>query len=217
MNKCRRRWLTKSALKWPNPSPRTGDLQVTARGRFKDGSKPKSPGRRTFMKTMAGLASLPFVGKLFKPAAKVADAAPVIQEGAKLGFENFMLLVDKIKRLGIIRGKMRKRNWVNMGSIVLYSIREYEKDKVDIIHVYSNSVLKMLEHKMNLNFNISNDNNDDEDIFTTNDTYEEQFVENIPEKQKTTNQYYNFSDSSEEENEIEYDNDIVDDQFIDDL
>lgn len=135
-----------------------------------------------------------------------------------LGNGRFNLLCnDKITRLGIIRGKMRKRNWVNMGSIVLYSIREYEKDKVDIIHVYSNSVLKMLEHKMNLNFNISNDNNDDDDIFTTNDTYEEQFVENIPEKQKTTNQYYNFSDSSEEDNEIEYDNDIVDDQFIDDL
>ena len=135
-----------------------------------------------------------------------------------LGNGRFNLLCnDKITRLGIIRGKMRKRNWVNMGSIVLYSIREYEKDKVDIIHVYSNSVLKMLEHKMNLNFNISNDNNDEDDIFTTNDTYEEQFVENIPEKQKTTNQYYNFSDSSEEENEIEYDNEVVDDQFIDDL
>ena len=134
-----------------------------------------------------------------------------------LGNGRFNLLCnDKITRLGIIRGKMRKRNWVNMGSIVLYSIREYEKDKVDIIHVYSNSVLKMLEHKMNLNFNVSNDNNDDDDIFTTNDIYEESFVENIPEKQKTTNQYYNFSDSSNEE-EIEFDNDVVDDQFIDDL
>ena len=50
---------------------------------------------------MAGLAALPFVGKFFKPAAKVVEkAAPVVQEGAKLGFENFMLLVDKIKRLG---------------------------------------------------------------------------------------------------------------------
>ena len=135
-----------------------------------------------------------------------------------LGNGRFNLLCnDKITRLGIIRGKMRKRNWVNMGSIVLYSIREYEKDKVDIIHVYSNSVLKMLEHKMNLNFNVSNDNNDDDDIFTTNDIYEESFVENIPEKQKTTNQYYNFSDSSNEEDEIEFDNDVVDDQFIDDL
>ena len=135
-----------------------------------------------------------------------------------LGNGRFSLLCnDKITRLGIIRGNMRKRNWVNMGSIVLYSIREYEKDKVDIIHVYNNNILKMLEHKMNLNFNISNEDNDDDDIFTTNNTYEEQFVENIPEKQKTTNQYYNFSDSSEDENEIEYDNEIVDDQFIDDL
>ena len=67
---------------------------------FKDGSKPKSPGRRTFIKTMAGLASLPFVGKLFKPAAKVAEAGPAIAEGVKLGFDKFMMLVDKIKRLG---------------------------------------------------------------------------------------------------------------------
>jgi len=68
---------------------------------FKDGSKPKSPGRRTFIKTMAGLASLPFVGKLFKPVAKVAEAGgPAIAEGVKLGFDKFMMLVDKIKRLG---------------------------------------------------------------------------------------------------------------------
>ena len=68
---------------------------------FKDGSKPKNPGRRTFMKTMAGLASLPFVGKLFKPAAKVAEAGgPAIAEGVKLGFDKFMMLVDRIKRLG---------------------------------------------------------------------------------------------------------------------
>jgi hypothetical protein len=38
---------------------------------FKEGT-PKSPGRRNFMKLMAGLASLPVVGKLFK-GAKVAD------------------------------------------------------------------------------------------------------------------------------------------------
>ena len=71
------------------------------RKQFKDGSKPKDPSRRTFLKGMAGLASIPFIGKFFKPAAKVVEkAAPVVQEGAKLGFENFMLLVDKIKRLG---------------------------------------------------------------------------------------------------------------------
>jgi hypothetical protein len=68
--------------------------------RFKKGG-PVSPGRRTFIKTMAGLASLPFVGKLFKPVAKVAEAGgPAIAEGVKLGFDKFMMLVDKIKRLG---------------------------------------------------------------------------------------------------------------------
>ena len=49
---------------------------------------------------MGGLASIPVVGKLFKPAAKVTEAAPVIAEGVKLGFDKFLLLVDKIKRLG---------------------------------------------------------------------------------------------------------------------
>ena len=132
-----------------------------------------------------------------------------------LGNGRFELLCnDKIKRLGIIRGKMRKRNWVNMGSIVLYSIREYEKDKVDIIHVYNLQVLKILENKMNLNFNISNNNNDeDDDIFMTHDNYSQEI---IPEKSQTTNQYYNFSDSSEDEIE-ENEPDIVDENFIDNL
>jgi len=67
---------------------------------LKDGGPP-NPGRRGFLKLMGGLAALPFVGKFFKPAAKVAEtAAPVVQEGVKLGYENFMLLVDKIKKLG---------------------------------------------------------------------------------------------------------------------
>jgi hypothetical protein len=73
------------------------------RKQFKDGSKPPSKSRRNFLKLMAGLGSLPFVGPLFKGAKtvnKVTEAAPVVAEGAKLGFDNFMLLVDKIKRLG---------------------------------------------------------------------------------------------------------------------
>jgi len=38
---------------------------------------PPNPGRRNFMKLMAGLASIPIVGKLFKPAAKVAKIVPI--------------------------------------------------------------------------------------------------------------------------------------------
>jgi len=77
------------------------NVGINFRKEFKDGSKPPNPGRRNFMKMMAGLASLPVVGKLFKPAAKVAKTAgPAIAEGVKLGFDNFVMLVNKIKSMG---------------------------------------------------------------------------------------------------------------------
>ena len=53
-----------------------GGLATMFRPRLKDGGPP-NPGRRTFMKLMAGLASIPIVGKLFKPAAKVSSVVPL--------------------------------------------------------------------------------------------------------------------------------------------
>ena len=52
---------------------------------------------------------------------------------------------------------MRKRQWLNIGSIVIYSMRTYEKTG-DIIHVYNNNVLKLLEKNMSLNFSINGEN-----------------------------------------------------------
>jgi len=62
----------------------------------------KSPSRRKFLKTtgkLAGiLALLPFgIGKGVKVLEKTA---PVVAEGAKLGFDNFLKLVAKIKAFG---------------------------------------------------------------------------------------------------------------------
>ena len=67
---------------------------------FADG--PNDPSKRKFIKLMGILSLLPYgIGKMIKPAAKVAEtAAPVVAEGVKLGFDKFMLLVDKIKKLG---------------------------------------------------------------------------------------------------------------------
>ena len=63
---------------------------------FADG--PKDPSKRKFMKLMGIMSLLPFgIGKGFKMAEK---AAPVVAEGAKLGFDNFIKLVAKIKTLG---------------------------------------------------------------------------------------------------------------------
>ena len=62
----------------------------------------KSPSRRNFLKTTGGLAGilalLPFgIGKGIKLTQK---AAPVVNEGFKLGMDKLMILVDKIKLLG---------------------------------------------------------------------------------------------------------------------
>ena len=63
---------------------------------FADG--PDDPSKRKFMKLMGILSLLPFgIGKGFKMAEK---AAPVVSEGAKLGFDNFLKLVAKIKAFG---------------------------------------------------------------------------------------------------------------------
>ena len=75
------------------------DVQGAAEGGrigFADG--PKDPSKRKFMKLMGILSLLPYgIGKLAKPAAKVA---PAVSEGVKLGFDKFMMLVNKIKELG---------------------------------------------------------------------------------------------------------------------
>ena len=63
---------------------------------FADG--PKDPSKRKFMKLMGIMSLLPFgIGKGFKMAEK---AAPVVAEGAKLGIDNFLQLMIKIKAFG---------------------------------------------------------------------------------------------------------------------
>ena len=46
--------------------------------------------------------------------------------------------------IGIIRGKMRKRVWINKNDIVLISFREYQTNKVDIIGKYSDEDIRNL-------------------------------------------------------------------------
>lgn len=52
---------------------------------------------------------------------------------------------DGRTRLGIIRGKLSKRVWINMGDTVLVSLREYQDEKADIIHKYTADEVKNLQ------------------------------------------------------------------------
>ena len=65
---------------------------------YKDG--PDQPGRRKFMKIMGGLATLPFIGKYFRGAEKVAPVAEKAVEVAGQAPSYFFDLVAKIKMLG---------------------------------------------------------------------------------------------------------------------
>jgi len=53
--------------------------------------------------------------------------------------------MDGVKRMGHIRGKMRKKVWMAPGDIVLVALREYEKDKCDIILKYNQDEIMKLK------------------------------------------------------------------------
>lgn len=48
-----------------------------------------------------------------------------------------ILNIDGIERMGIIRGTMRKKVWINNGDLVLTGIWDFQNDKCSIIHKYS--------------------------------------------------------------------------------
>jgi len=44
---------------------------------------------------------------------------------------------DGVKRLCHIRGKLRKKVWINQGDIILVGLREYQDTKADVIFKYT--------------------------------------------------------------------------------
>ena len=44
---------------------------------------------------------------------------------------------DGVTRLGHIRGKMRKKVWITAGDMVLVGKRDFQDEKVDIVHKYT--------------------------------------------------------------------------------
>lgn len=52
---------------------------------------------------------------------------------------------DGTVRLCHIRGKFKKRVWINQGDIVLLGLREYQDGKADVILKYSVEEAKLLQ------------------------------------------------------------------------
>ncbi len=54
---------------------------------------------------------------------------------------------DGATRIGIIRGKMKKRVWIHPGETVLVGLRDFEDAKCDVIKKYTPDELRYLEGK----------------------------------------------------------------------
>jgi translation initiation factor 1A len=67
---------------------------------------------------------------------------------------------DGVKRLCHIRGKMKKKIWINIGDIVLIGIRDFQDQKGDIILKYSSGEARSLKAYGELPTNIEINSND---------------------------------------------------------
>lgn len=56
-----------------------------------------------------------------------------------------VLCMDGIERVCRIRGKFKRRVWINTGDVVLVALRTFEDKKADIIHKYMPEEIKSLD------------------------------------------------------------------------
>ena len=120
------------------------------------------------------------------------DGSEYANLGKNLGNSRFACdCHDGRKRLGHIRGKMQKKVWLKQGDLVLVSIRDFQDDKCDIFHKYSEDdkiqLIKMgqlVKEKLVLaenggkKDNNSNDNEEEIGIEFSNDIEEVHFENN---------------------------------------
>jgi translation initiation factor 1A len=111
--------------------------------------------------------------------------------------------------LAIIPGRLRKKKqWVVVNNYVLISIRSYEKDKVDIIYVYSQDQMNKLNNMEELNFLEDKEmmyaefNDIEEDLFTGGNDEKNKEIKIRP-KNITVENYGIISDDEYEEDKNE--------------
>ena len=70
---------------------------------------------------------------------------------------------DNKDRLCSIRGKMRKKEWVGVGDVVLVSLREFQDDRGDIILKYYPDEVRSLKAYNELDDSVNSKENNDDD------------------------------------------------------
>ena len=65
-----------------------------------------------------------------------------------------LMCYDKVKRMGIMRGRLKRRYRLDQGQLVLVGLRDFQDNKCDIIEVYSPEDIQKLikSHEVTLSF-----------------------------------------------------------------
>jgi translation initiation factor 1A len=202
--------------------------------------KAKSKGGNKFKKMKKGFGEI--LTKL-ETADKFQNYAQVV---SMLGDGRIKIkcLVDNkiVEKLGIIRGSMRKRQWINSGDIVIVCIREFETDKCDVVYVYPKDRRNEIIIKAGLDFGDKkvNDYVDEIEFYNSDDDNNEEALTHFEKEQELSSNHFQFEqkpwflndnyESDEDEiqkpkkNKIKFnleqdsdDKQKIDDAFIDDI
>jgi translation initiation factor 1A len=96
---------------------------------------------------------------------------------------------DKHTKIGVIRGKMLRRKFVNLGDLVLVTERDFDTNKVDIIDKYDNTQIPYLKknaHMPPIDELVNNDiefdfeDEDGEDVKYVKNTKNDDYMSGIP-------------------------------------
>ena len=169
---------------------------------------PNKKGGKKFKKGKKGNDS--FVRELIlKDPKESEEYGRVVRGLGNCRFEVFTL--DGRTRIGIVKGKMRKKVWINKDDIVLIGLWDFQDDKCSIIHKYADDEVSKLVNKKEIpsNFKVSSEEgfNDDSDNYfdysqiSSSSEDEEEDTDDNSEKEKDKVKKNN----DEEEDEIEED------------
>jgi len=147
--------------------------------------KAKSKGGNKFKKMKKGFGEV--LTKL-ETADKFQNYAQVISMLGDGRIKIKCIINNKIvEKLGIIRGSMRKRQWINSGDIVIVCIRDFEPDKCDVVYVYPKDRKNEIIKKCKLDFGDKNINQSMDEIeFYNSEDDDDDYRENIKHFQKET-------------------------------
>ena len=104
----------------------------------------------------------------------------------KVGYVSENNIDTCYEKIGVLCGSMRKKVFVNLHDLVLISERDFQSDKVDIIHKYQPSEVSSLKKYKELEGmdkllkgSTNDDDNDDDDNLLFDDEDEDIFEGNI--------------------------------------